>query len=195
MLVSQPYPILYNTKGCSPLRFLCPWDFPGKNTGVGSHSLLQEIFLMRNQTWIFYVAGRFFTICATREAQESSLFEKYKPKLQWGITSHQSEWPSSRIYKQMLETKRRMRASENEMTGCYHQCNGHEFRHTGRWWGAGRPGVLQSVESQSQTWLGNWTTIIPLQCMVHNSLSTRVNFLSSSFLPFQAHTTLLHLLP
>ena len=20
---------------------LCPWDFPGKNTGVGSHSLLQ----------------------------------------------------------------------------------------------------------------------------------------------------------
>ena len=25
-------------------RFLCPWDSPGKNTGVGCHSLLQEIF-------------------------------------------------------------------------------------------------------------------------------------------------------
>ena len=25
-------------------RFLCPWDFPGKNTGVGCHFLLQEIF-------------------------------------------------------------------------------------------------------------------------------------------------------
>ena len=24
---------------------LCPWDFPGKNTGVGCHFLLQEIFL------------------------------------------------------------------------------------------------------------------------------------------------------
>ena len=23
----------------------CPWDFPGKNTGVGCHLLLQEIFL------------------------------------------------------------------------------------------------------------------------------------------------------
>ena len=22
----------------------CPWDFPGKNTGVGCHFLLQEIF-------------------------------------------------------------------------------------------------------------------------------------------------------
>ena len=28
----------------SPTRFLRPWDFPGKNTGVGFHSLLQGIF-------------------------------------------------------------------------------------------------------------------------------------------------------
>ena len=27
-----------------PTRLLCPWDFPGKNTGVGCHLLLQEIF-------------------------------------------------------------------------------------------------------------------------------------------------------
>ena len=26
-------------------QLFCPWDFPGKNTGVGSHSLLQGIFL------------------------------------------------------------------------------------------------------------------------------------------------------
>ena len=25
-------------------RFLCPWDSPGKSTGLGSHSLLQRIF-------------------------------------------------------------------------------------------------------------------------------------------------------
>ena len=30
--------------GLSPARFLCPWDFPGKNTGVGCHFLLQGIF-------------------------------------------------------------------------------------------------------------------------------------------------------
>ena len=29
---------------CSPLRFLCPWDSPGNNTGVGFCSLLQGIF-------------------------------------------------------------------------------------------------------------------------------------------------------
>ena len=26
-----------------PARFPCPWDFPGKNTRVGSHFLLQGI--------------------------------------------------------------------------------------------------------------------------------------------------------
>ena len=31
--------------GLWPVMPLCPWDSPGKNTGVGSHSLLQEIFL------------------------------------------------------------------------------------------------------------------------------------------------------
>ena len=31
-------------KSC-PTRHLCPWDFPGKNTGVGCHFLLQGIFL------------------------------------------------------------------------------------------------------------------------------------------------------
>ena len=31
--------------GEQPFRLLCPWDFPGKNTGVGCHSLLQGIFL------------------------------------------------------------------------------------------------------------------------------------------------------
>jgi len=31
--------------GLQPVMCLCPWDFPGKNTGVGCHSLLQGIFL------------------------------------------------------------------------------------------------------------------------------------------------------
>ena len=30
--------------GLKSAKLLCPWDFPGKNTGVDSHSLLQEIF-------------------------------------------------------------------------------------------------------------------------------------------------------
>ena len=30
--------------GLQPARLLHPWDFPGKNTGVGCHFLLQRIF-------------------------------------------------------------------------------------------------------------------------------------------------------
>ena len=30
--------------GLGPARLLCPWNSPGKNTEVGSHSLLQDIF-------------------------------------------------------------------------------------------------------------------------------------------------------
>ena len=30
--------------GLYPIRLLCPWNFPGKNTGVDCHALLQGIF-------------------------------------------------------------------------------------------------------------------------------------------------------
>ena len=30
--------------GLQPTRLLCLWNFPGKNTGMGCHFLLQEIF-------------------------------------------------------------------------------------------------------------------------------------------------------
>ena len=36
----QPHELL-------PSRLLCPWDSPGKNTGVGCHALLQGIFPTR----------------------------------------------------------------------------------------------------------------------------------------------------
>ena len=54
-----------------PTRLLCPWDSPGKSTGVGSHALLQGIFPTQGSNpglphcrWIIYV-------WTTREAQES----------------------------------------------------------------------------------------------------------------------------
>ena len=36
--------LLYLTL-CNPIGLLCPWDSPGKNTGVGCCALLQGIFL------------------------------------------------------------------------------------------------------------------------------------------------------
>ena len=34
-------------------RLLCPWDSPGKNTGMGCHFLLQEIFLTQRSNLYF----------------------------------------------------------------------------------------------------------------------------------------------
>ena len=38
---AQLCPTLLRPHGLQPTRFLCPWNFPGKNTGVGCHFLLQ----------------------------------------------------------------------------------------------------------------------------------------------------------
>ena len=39
--------------GLWPARLLCPWDSPGKNTGVGCHFLLQGIFLTQGSNLSF----------------------------------------------------------------------------------------------------------------------------------------------
>ena len=44
VLVTRLCPTLCNPMDCSPPGFFSSWDFPGKNTGVGSHSFLQGIF-------------------------------------------------------------------------------------------------------------------------------------------------------
>ena len=37
----QSCPTHSDAMDCKPTRLLCPWDFPGKSTGVGCHFLLQ----------------------------------------------------------------------------------------------------------------------------------------------------------
>ena len=45
LLVPQSCPTLCDPMDyIQPIRLLCPCDFPGKNTGVGCHFLLQDIF-------------------------------------------------------------------------------------------------------------------------------------------------------
>ena len=52
--------------GLQLTRLLCLWNSPGKNIGVGSHSLLQEIFLTQVWTWVSHMASRFFTVWAAK---------------------------------------------------------------------------------------------------------------------------------
>ena len=42
-LVAKLCLTLWQPHGRLPARLLCPWDFPGENTGVGKHFLLQGI--------------------------------------------------------------------------------------------------------------------------------------------------------
>ena len=44
VLVAQSCPTLCDPIDLEPVRLLCPWISPGKNTGVGYHSLFQGIF-------------------------------------------------------------------------------------------------------------------------------------------------------
>ena len=44
-LVAQSCPTLCDPMDGSPPGSLCPWESPGKNTGVGCHTLLQGLFL------------------------------------------------------------------------------------------------------------------------------------------------------
>ena len=58
--------------GLQPTRLLCPWNFPGKNTGVVCHFHLQGIFL--TQRWNLHLLcllrwqADFSTINTTWEA-------------------------------------------------------------------------------------------------------------------------------
>ena len=49
----------FQCHGLQPTRFLCPWDCPSKNTGVGCHFLLQGVKLTSSA--LAALAGGFFT--------------------------------------------------------------------------------------------------------------------------------------
>ena len=49
--------------GLQLTRLLCPWNSPGKNTRMHSHSLLQGIFLTQGSSgFVSQTADRFFTV-------------------------------------------------------------------------------------------------------------------------------------
>ena len=57
--------------GLQPARLLCPWDSPGRNTGVGCHALLQGIFTHPGMelSCLPALAGGFFTTSTIWEAR------------------------------------------------------------------------------------------------------------------------------
>ena len=66
VFVAQSCQILCNRMDCS----LCPGDSLGKNTGVVAIPFSMGFSWPRDQTWVSYIAGRFFTIWATRKSKK-----------------------------------------------------------------------------------------------------------------------------
>ena len=78
-LVAQSCSTLCDPMAWSPPGSSVYGDSPGKSTGVGYHALLQVIFQSSDQTQVFPIAGRFFTVWATREAtREEQALNKIK---------------------------------------------------------------------------------------------------------------------
>ena len=65
--------------GLQHTRILCPWDSPGKNTGIGSHFLLQGIFLTQEPNphllcLLHWQADFFTTVPLGKSIQIDTLF-------------------------------------------------------------------------------------------------------------------------
>ena len=86
-------PTLCDPMDLQPMRVLCPWDFPGKNTGVLCHFLLQGI-LPGIEPMSFAspaLADRFFTtVPCGRPIETQSI--KNKRQLSYSFILHYFFW-------------------------------------------------------------------------------------------------------
>ena len=87
-----------------PARLLCPWDFPGNNTGVGCHFLLQGIFptqgLNPHLLWLWQIGRWILYHRATWEAQTATIcYNRHLVFYRYIYMSHKyrscinAEWP------------------------------------------------------------------------------------------------------
>ena len=91
-LLTQSCPTLW-LQGLQPTRLFCPWNFPGKNTGVGCHFLLQGIFLTQG-------LNLGLPHCRSRQGlPNDSLFSKVSDKyiFTWSDSKHWKQPSRSRI--------------------------------------------------------------------------------------------------
>ena len=57
----------FQPHGLLPTRLLCPWNFPGKDIGVGCHFLYQGIFLSQGSTLGLLLGRQILYHCAIWE--------------------------------------------------------------------------------------------------------------------------------
>ena len=78
----QSCPTLFWPHGPQPSRLLCPWNFPGKNTGVGCHFFLQGIFLtQRLKLCLPHWQADSLALCCTASSAYYSLYIQVCPRV------------------------------------------------------------------------------------------------------------------
>ena len=89
-----------------------------------------------------------------KDAHHLSLLEKCKPKLQWDITSFQSEWPSSKS----LQTIKAGKGVEKREHSCTVGGNVNWYSHYGRRYGDSLKRKKQNhhLTQQSHSWAYTW---------------------------------------
>ena len=60
-LVTKSCLTLLGPMGCNPVRLLCLWGFPGKNTGIGCYFLFQGPSLLSDRTFVSWIVRQ--TLC------------------------------------------------------------------------------------------------------------------------------------
>ena len=89
---------LLQCHGLYPVRLLCPWDFPGKKTGVGCHFILQVIFQPRGQTHIMLPLITYSVISRThqylnwQETISAWAFIILGPRVLWNTPMRSKRW-------------------------------------------------------------------------------------------------------
>ena len=123
-LVSKSCPTLLRPHRLQPTRLLCPWDFSGKNTGMGSHSLLQGIFLTQGLNIRLLHCRWILHPWATREALRDFLQaskDLFPRSLTWLLAGLSSS-PCRPPYKCFGTSRNRWHKRESECKkGCWRQ--------------------------------------------------------------------------
>ena len=85
-----------------PTRLLCPWDSPGKNTGVGCHFLLP----FEQQ----YLKMKMYTNRIIMESLEGRCWEKAEEMSEQGASEENRNWTGKTAFIVDLDLRRRKKA-------------------------------------------------------------------------------------
>ena len=92
--------------GLQPARLLCPWDSPGKNTGVGCYALLQGIFPTQGSNPHFLCLLHYRQILYLMSHQGSPLYLHIACRA-WFLPAQEHQLSQKWLWRHMTQTPAR----------------------------------------------------------------------------------------